>query len=223
MTFIDFLYDLASGPLVWVAFAVFVFGSLVRFAKLAELAKQKDTYVYEYWSWKNAFNSFLHWYIPFRTTNSRLNPAMTIATFCFHVGIIIVPLFLAAHVIMFEDAWDLDFWWTLPNQIADWATWVVVAAGAYFVYRRIFLPQVRFVTGAKEFVVLGIALAPFVTGIIAYHQWFDPKWMLTLHILSGEVWLAAVPFTWLVHAVFGLFVRGYTASEFQGVRHVNDW
>jgi hypothetical protein len=44
-----------------------------------------------------------------------------------------------------------------------------------------------------------------------------------MHILSGEVMLAAIPFTRLSHMLFFPFTRGYMGSEFGGVRHAKDW
>jgi hypothetical protein len=56
-------YALVSGPLVWVAFALFLGGSIWKIASLLAETKAKDTYVVEYWSWRHAFASFLHWLV----------------------------------------------------------------------------------------------------------------------------------------------------------------
>ena len=42
-------------------------------------------------------------------------------------------------------------------------------------------------------------------------------------ILSGEIMLAAIPFTRLSHMLLYVFNRGYIASEFGAVRKVQDW
>ena len=89
--------------------------------------------------------------------------------------------------------------------------------------RRIRQPEVRFVTSASDFVILAIVAMPFITGFLAYHQWFNYKVFLILHILSGEVMLAAIPFTRLSHMIFSPFTRAYMGSEFGGVRRARDW
>ena len=33
-------------------------------------------------------------------------------------------------------------------------------------------PEVKFVTYASDYIILGIVAAPFVTGLLAYYQWF---------------------------------------------------
>jgi nitrate reductase gamma subunit len=47
--------------------------------------------------------------------------------------------------------------------------------------------------------------------------------MFILHILSGEILLAAIPFTRLSHMIYAPFTRAYMGSEFGGVRHARDW
>jgi nitrate reductase gamma subunit len=71
--------------------------------------------------------------------------------------------------------------------------------------------------------VLALVAFPFVTGFLAYHQIGDYKFMIILHILSGEIWLAAIPFTRLSHMVMAPFTRGYIGSEFGAVRKARDW
>ena len=85
------------------------------------------------------------------------------------------------------------------------------------------MPEVQFVTSASDYILLAIVAAPFITGFLAYHQWFGYKFFLILHIISGEIMLAAIPFTRLSHMLFSAFTRAYMGSEFGGVRHVKDW
>jgi nitrate reductase gamma subunit len=47
--------------------------------------------------------------------------------------------------------------------------------------------------------------------------------MTIVHILSGEIMLAVIPFTKLFHMVLFPFVRGYMGSEFGGIRMAKDW
>ncbi|GAB6178426.1 hypothetical protein JCM16814_33170 [Desulfobaculum senezii] len=217
------VYNFVSGPLVWVTFAVFIIGSIWRLASLLSLAKQKDNYVFEYWSWSHALKSILHWLIPFGSTNSRLQPVMTIVTFLFHVGLILVPIFTLGHVVLLEESSLGWSWPTLPDQVADIAAFVVVAGCLYFGWRRIALPHVKYVTSASDFAILAVVAAPFLTGILAYHHIGDPLLLTTLHVLAGELMLVCIPFTRLAHMLYFVFTRGYTASEFGAVRHVKDW
>jgi len=215
-------YNFVSGPLVWVAFAIFIGGSAYRIASLLRLAKQKESFLYEYWSWKYALRSIFFWTIPLGSWNWRLQPVMNIVTWLFHFCLIFTPLFLGAHLIMLKEGIGIS-WWSLPDAVADIMTWIVVAGALYFLYRRLFEPQVKFVTSASDFLILAIAAAPFVTGILAYHQWMDYQTLIVIHILAGELMLIAIPFTRLSHMLYAPLVRGYTGSEFGGIRHVKDF
>ena len=216
------IYNFVSGPLVWISLAVFAGGSLFRLLSMARLARQRDGVVYSHMEGRFALRSILHWITPFGTENMRKNPMMTLAAFGFHVGAILVPLFLFAHVVLVKEALDLG-WWTLPDAAADVLTVVVVLCCAYFLVRRIRRPEVRYLTTASDYLILGLVAAPFITGFWAMRGWPGYGWMLIAHILSGELMLVMIPFTKLSHMFFFPFTRGYMGSEFGAVRHARDW
>ena len=216
------IYNIVSGPLVWVAFTIFIGGSIYRLVSMALLAKKKDPMVYAYMHPKFALRSIFHWIIPFASVNSRKNPILTIVTFLFHIGIIFVPIFLFAHIILLNESWNIS-WWFLPDGVADFMTVIVIGGCIFFAVRRITQPEVKFLTSPSDFVILVVIAAPFVTGFLAYHQWAGHQWMGVLHMLSGEIMLAVIPFTRLSHMLFFPFTRGYMGSEFGAVRKVKDW
>jgi nitrate reductase gamma subunit len=89
--------------------------------------------------------------------------------------------------------------------------------------RRVTQPEVKFVTSTSDFVILAIVAAPFVTGFLAHHQWLSYPLVMCLHVLAGDIMLAAIPFTRLSHMLFSPFTRAYMGSEFGKVRHARDW
>jgi nitrate reductase gamma subunit len=215
------MYYFVSGPLVWIAFIVFIGGMIYRFLSMARMAK-KDKVVYPYMSLKYGLRSLLHWIVPFASKNMRMRYEMTIVTFAFHVCLILVPIVLTAHVAMFSFAWGPK-WTTISERTADWLTVIVILGLCFFVMRRWMLPEVRFVTSISDYVLVALAAAPFVTGFMAHRQWFDYETMLVIHMISGAVMLMAIPFTRLSHMLFFPFTRAYMGSEFGAVRHVRDW
>lgn len=216
------IYQFVSGPLVWIAFGLFIGGSLFRLYQLVNLAHRKEKFIFDYLSLRYSLRSIVHWLVPFASTNMRLNPVMTIVAFAFHICLVLAPVFLLAHIVLWEEAWGWQ-WWALPDAVADAMTLIVIAACAYFLYRRIWRPEVRYVTSASDYVILMLVVAPFATGFYCSMQWPGYQTMVIVHILSGEVMLAAIPFTRLIHMVFAIFTRSYTGSEFGGVRHARDW
>ncbi len=216
------LYNLVSGPLVWVAFILFIGGSLYRIITMAILAKEKDGAVYAYMDTYHAFRSIYHWIIPFGSRNMKRKPIMTSVAFVFHACLILVPIFILGHVMLWKESFDIA-WWYMPDLAADIMTVLVISACVFFLVRRLTQPEVKYLTTASDFVLLGIVAAPFITGFWAAHQWPGMRTALILHMLSGEIMLAAIPFTRLSHMIFFPFTRGYMGSEFGAVKHARDW
>ena len=216
------LYIFVTGPLAWTAFILFIGGSLYRLIAMLILAIRKERFIFSYMSWKYGIRSILHWITPFAAENMRRHPILTVVTFAFHICLILTPIFLLSHVILWDESWNVS-WWSLPDSVADFMTMIVIAGCIFFLVRRLASPEVQFVTSASDYVILAIVAAPFVTGFFAYHQWFAYKSFMILHILAGEIMLVAIPFTRLSHMIYSPFTRAYMGSEFGGVRHARDW
>lgn len=216
------LYNFVSGPLAWVAFILFIGGCLYRLISLMVLVHRKEKFIYAYMSLKYSLRSIFRWSTPFATENMRRHPVLTMVAFAFHLCLILTPIFLLAHVTLIEEAWNLS-WWTLPEGLAEIMTLIVIAACVFFLVRRLVNPEVKYVTSASDYILLAIVAAPFITGFLAYYQWFDYQTLMVLHIFAGEVMLVAIPFTRLSHMLFAPLTRAYMGSEFGGVRHARDW
>ncbi|WP_456324658.1 TmcC family electron transfer complex membrane anchor subunit [Desulfonauticus submarinus] len=216
------VYTFLLGPGAWITWGIFLGGSIYRLVSITFLAKSRDEVVLRYFNLKFALRSILHWSIPFGTTNMRRHWIMTFISFCFHIGVIITPIFLSAHNILLKEYFNVYFI-TIPNWVADILTVFVLCSCIFFVLRKIFVREVRFVTSFTDYVLILLVFLPFLFGFLAYHQWFNYPLMLILHILFGEILLIVIPFTRLVHMIFAPLVRAYTGSEFGGVRHAKDW
>ncbi|MFV0423115.1 TmcC family electron transfer complex membrane anchor subunit [Oleidesulfovibrio sp.] len=215
-------YNFVSGPLAWAAWAVFILGSVYRLVTMLRLAKAKDGSSLAYMDWKFSLRSILHWAVPFGSLGWRENPAVTVLTFVFHLCFFGIAIFLSSHVVLWDYAFGIDFW-SLPDPVADIMTLTVLGICIFFAYRRLFTPAVRFITRPGDWLALALVALPFLTGFMATHMVGDNLIMSTLHVLSGEAVLVAIPFTRLSHALLTLFTRAYMGSEFGGVRHCRDW
>ncbi|MGE4263907.1 MAG: TmcC family electron transfer complex membrane anchor subunit [Desulfovibrio sp.] len=215
-------YEFVTGPLAWAAWGIFLLGSAWRLFSMYQLAKQKDAPSLAFMSWRYSLRSIINWLIPFNALGWKKNPAMTVATFAFHICLLAAPIFLVAHVMLWDQFFGISYV-TIPDNVADIMTLVVIGACLFFAGRRITQPEVRYITTPQDWVALVIVLAPFLTGFLAYHQLLDYDLMIILHVVAGEIMLAAIPFTRLSHMVFAVFTRAYMGSEFGGVRHARDW
>lgn len=216
------IYGFVVGPLAWIAFTVFIVGSIWKIYTMYRSAKTRDGQVLAYMNARYALRSIIHWSVPFWPVNSRRHPVMTVVTFLFHLSLLLTPIFLMAHVLLWDYYHGISFW-SLPDGLADTLTVIVILACLFFAGRRLFLRQVRYVTSAMDWVVLLIVFLPFITGFLAFHQIGPYKIMIVLHIITGEIMLMAIPFTRLSHMLLAPFSRGYIGSEFGGVRHAKDW
>ena len=216
------LYRWATGPLLWATFIIFIGGSLFRLALLVRMVHRKERFIYSYMSLRYGLRSILHWLTPFGTATWCLHPWLTVVTFAFHLCLIVTPVFLLAHIVLVDEAWNVS-WRALPDGLAVGMSVVVIAGGAFFLIRRRVVPEVAYVTSASDYLILLITVAPFATGLIAYFQWFDVRLFTLLHVLTGEAMLVAIPFTRIGHMLYAPLTRAYMGSEFGGVRHARDW
>lgn len=216
------MYEFVTGPLAWVAFGVFIVGMIAKIIYLLGLAGKKDKVVYNHLSLGWSLRSIFHWIIPFGSRSMRQKPISTVASFVFHICLLATPLFLLAHNIMWEQSWNVSLW-SLSEQIADYMTLALIGAAVILLVRRFVSPEVKIVTSAYDYVLLGIVVAPFITGYLAYHQWFDYKTILIIHILCGEAMLIAIPFTKLSHVLLFFLTRAHIGSEFGQRRGATTW
>ncbi len=215
------MYEIVSGPLVWIAFIGFFGGLLYQLITKYQLAK-KERVVLPTMSPKFGLRSLLHWIFPFAGASTRMRPFFTLISFAFHVCLLVTPLFLMGHAVLWQQSFGVR-WWSLPEGVADVMTLVVIFGCLFFMIRRLVRPEVRNVSYASDFVLILLVVAPFLTGFIAHQQWLPYQTMITIHVVTGVVWLLAIPWTRLVHMLWFVFTRAFMGSEFGAVRHSRDW
>jgi len=217
----EVLMQILLGPLVWLGFAVFFLGSAYRLVSMALLAR-KERVVFPTFSARFGLRSVLHWLAPFGTVNMRIRPLFTVVSFAFHLCLVITPLLVMGHAVLWERSWGVR-WWSLPPGLADVMTLVVVCGGLFLLLRRIAAPQVRNVSTWRDHLLVLLVISPFATGFVVHKQWLDPEWTTALHVLCGVAWLVAIPFTRLSHMFWWVFTRAFMGSEFGAVRKARDW
>ncbi|MGA7579350.1 MAG: sulfate respiration complex protein HmcE [Desulfobaccales bacterium] len=211
------LYELITGPLLWLSFGIFFVGLTFRVVRYFQgLDWQLDRVAYRAHpglGLKGALRSIVHWLVPYWSEGWRAKPLYTLIFFVFHVGLVLTPLFLLGHAVMFKERWGVN-WPTLSMGLADVLTIAVMITAVCIAIRRLGLPEVRIVTTCYDFLLLLLSVAPFVTGFLAVHQ--APHYHLWLfsHILSGELLLIAIPSTKLFHVVGFFLSRGQIGADF---------
>jgi nitrate reductase gamma subunit len=200
--------DLARGPLFAFAFLVMATGLLRHvLLQVHGLVTRKGRRLRQA-PWGRIASSALSWAVPVRHLD-RATAVMTAASFLFHVGVIVVPLFLAAHVALWRGFLGASLP-TLKEGAADLLTIMTIACLAVLFVYRVTTPRARALSRTSDYVVLGLVLTPFLSGFLAAHPALDPlpwSWMMLLHVLSAELLLVAIPFTKLAHVVLFPFDR----------------
>ncbi len=197
------LLALARGPLLVLAFALFLLGSLRQWTlTLGEVVraygKAGDQKIPWRWMWKKS----LGWIIPVNALHGARIP-FTIVSATFHVGVLAVPVFLAGHVALVRKGTGLS-WPALPGTVADVLTILVLVSLVVLLLYRLLDRAVRSLSGAQDYALLCLLLAVFVTGLWMAHPGGSPlPFSLAYlgHLLSGELTLALLPFSKLAHAL----------------------
>jgi nitrate reductase gamma subunit len=214
---------------MWVAVIVFFVGVVYRTIQLFRLTKGKKQVFYTSKTPKQQHVSQLtpeerkiNILISFQNSLLGKHPIMTMVSFVFHVCLFTAPIFLSAHNLLLYESWGITFI-SIPDSVADLLTIIFLVCALFFLIRRIVIPKVQSISSPYDYVLLFITTVPFLTGFFAYHQWFDYKTVILLHILAGEFMLIAIPFTKLGHMVFFFFIRILIGSEYSFWRGSRTW
>ncbi|MFO7687939.1 MAG: hypothetical protein R6V60_17810 [Desulfobacterales bacterium] len=211
------MYEFVTGPLAWIAFLTFFFGLIARAVWYVKgLNWQLDRVAYRphmRYGLKGAARSIFYWLFPYGTRSWRQNPMFTFLVFVFHIGLLLTPVFLLGHNILLKTKWGFSLP-TLSETTADVLTIAVIVSALFLVLRRIALTEVRIITSTYDYLLVAIAVAPFVTGLLARYQVADYQFWLIVHILCGEIFLIAIPLTKLSHFVLFFMSRAQLGMDY---------
>lgn len=149
----------------------------------------------------------LAWLFPI-TRLHRVRAGYSLASFIFHLGILIVTPFLGNHVDLFRDHFGLA-WPALLKPVLDILTLLTLFAGAYLLFSRIYNRASRKLSNAPDYLLLALILCIFCSGFLSGQSWNPIPYdgLMLLHIISGMLLLAIIPFTKIAHCVLYPLVR----------------
>jgi nitrate reductase gamma subunit len=195
--------DFARGPLFRLSFALMILGLLRIF--LVTLLGVKEAYQRnsdKIVSWKEIRNQTIRWLFPLGRLWSE-RPIYSLFSFLFHVGMIVTPLFLVSHVLLWRNSVGFS-WPALPQTLANWLTLLVIFAGTGIFLGRVLHSGTRKLSKFQDFLWPLLIMTPFVTGYIASNAVIRPRTyqeMMLVHIYAGDFILLMIPFTRLAHCV----------------------
>jgi nitrate reductase gamma subunit len=224
------MYEILTGPLLWISFAVFFVGLTARVVLYFKgLDWRLDRVAYKphmNYGIKGAVRSVYRWLLPFGTHSWRAKPIFTLMFFAFHIGLVIVPVFLEGHAVMIRNGLGID-WPSMPQILADVLAIAALMGGIGIAVRRFLLPEVRILTDFKDVMLLVLTLTLLCSGIMASYHTANYSLWINLHILCGVIVLLTAPFTKLAHIALFFCTRIQLGMDFGikrgGMKSNFDW
>lgn len=197
------ILDFARGPLFRFCFAVMVLGllrllilDLINIRHAYKIAGDKVI------PWKRTVIKSLEWFVPIRRVFN-VRPLYSLFSILFHVGLLLVPLFLMAHVRLWPTL--VSSWWpTLPKAWADILTISTIVFAVLLLFGRWLSKSSSFLSRKQDYLWPLILLVPFVTGMICAQTAVGPqgyRLAMLFHVLSADLILLLIPFTKIAHCV----------------------
>lgn len=200
--------DFASGPLFAFTFGIMVLGLLrLVIIQVYSLITGKGRRLRNA-PWKKILAEAASWVVPVR----HLIPGtkfFSIVSFLFHIGIILVPVFLADHIVLWEGLLGINLP-SIGHLLADTLTLFTIGCIIILFAMRTFSARLRAMSMRSDYTLLVAVLLPFATGFLASHPTFNPlPWhtMYLLHLASANLLFVLIPFTKLAHIVLFFFDR----------------
>ena len=208
-----------SGTGMLIALAVFVLGCLFHVVRyIGGLDAKKDRVAYGYHADRSVpgiFASIFKWLLPGATAGWRSAPLTTFVFFCMHAGCVLVPLFVAGHVVLLKSALGIEAGLPmLPLAVADVLAAVTIAGVLVCAVRRLVSPFQKALTSGADWLILFLTGAPFVSGFLVRVCCPDSAELMLVHLVCGNLFLLLAPFTKLSHIVLFFMSRAQLGMEY---------
>ncbi len=208
----DRLLDWARGPLFWATFAFMILGldrlvTLCVWDMVRVYRRAGDKVI----PFRAVFRQTFQWLFPAGQLKNR--PVLGITSLVFHVALVMVPIFLAGHVVLWKRGLGIS-WPALPNGLADGLTFVAVGTALLLVAQRALARDTRRLSRFQDYFLPLFLAVPFASGYLVMHPVANPfpyESTLLVHVLSAEAVFVLIPLTKLSHCA--LLPGAQLASE----------
>jgi len=171
-----------------------VWGAIAAYRK----ANDKDI------PWKQLAVQTADWLVPIRRLFTSQRKLHGVFSFLLHVGVILVPLFLLDHLLLWNRGLGVNLkFLMLPDAVADGLTLLTIVAAVGLILSRALSKTAGAISGFQDYFLLVLIMVIFFTGFIASRPWNPLSYEATMviHVMSGDLALILVPFTKLAHIV----------------------
>ena len=195
--------DFVAGPLFRLTFAIMIFG-LLRIVALTVWGVIQARYQTDdkTMPWKLVTENTIGWLVPIlRLWKTR--PIYSLVSFTFHIGLILVPIFLIGHIQLIRNSVGIG-WLVLSDNLADILTIITMITAVALFLGRLFSKEARFISRPQDYTWPLLLAVPFVTGYVCNNAALGAgvyQWTMLFHMLSAELIFVLIPFTKIAHCV----------------------
>ena len=205
--------EFGRGPLFRIAFSLMLLGLLRSVALtaigIAEAYRQSPDKIV---NWREVRKQTFAWLFPVARL-WRERPVYSTFSFLFHVGLLVVPAFLFAHVMLWKRSAGFA-WFTIPQAFANYLTVLVVVTGVALFVSRVLDARTRKLSRGQDFAWPLLLVVPFITGFVCTNLAIGPKTyqsLMLVHLYSASLIMVLIPFTKIAHCVLNPLSQIVTA------------
>jgi len=121
----------------------------------------------------------------------------------FHAAILIVPIFLAGHIALWESGFGVS-WTAISNQTADVLTLLAIVSAAALVLQRATAKATRSLSRFQDYALPLLISIPFLSGYLMTHPGSSPfpyDATFLVHLMSANLVFILIPLTKLSHMI----------------------
>lgn len=218
------LLDVARGPALAVALAVFALGTTWRLVGVLRRPRRPDLSPARAGALPNrvsALRAIVRGMWP-RKAFAAAARGSTVNGYVFHVGLALVFFGYAPHIAFVHRLTGLS-WPALPDPVMYLASAITIVSLLIALASRLTDPVLRKISSADDLITWTVTFLPLVTGMAVMSEPSAAllardhviyRGPLAVHLLSLELLLIWFPFGKLMHAVLFAFSRGATGIRF---------
>ena len=185
-----------QGSLLWVVVLIFIAGLAARVA-CNGYALFKNLHPIRF-SWSEPFITQARLLFPLHKVLIK-KPVYTVLLYAFHPNLIVIPVWLNGHIVLWEESRFEWYWTPLPDEWIDWMTLFVIGTGLFFLCRHVVSKKRQLHSASSDYLLICITVLPFITGYCLTHGSLDAiiffrDNMQMLHVLSAEAMLLVIVF-----------------------------
>jgi formate hydrogenlyase subunit 6/NADH:ubiquinone oxidoreductase subunit I len=204
-----------EGPLLWIAFSVFIFAIIFRvtvftYTTIRKSGNRAHRGLY-------LLTTLLRSLLPFHI-GAKKRPLYAAIRYIFHLSLFMLPIWYSGHISMWEMSRFELSWRAVPDALADWMTIIALALLVVFLIRRLLIPRIRRTSGVSDWALVILTALPFISGAMLVHanlpaNSFIDHNIFTIHVLTGEIMLIMTAFLFCRIRMNDLICTGCAACE----------